>query len=348
MIAPAQLPPVRRVLVTRLKFLGDVVLTTPVLRTLRAALPEASIEYLTLQPYAAALQHHPDLDRLHELPAAARPHDMLAMARSLARPRVDWWIDLMGSPRSALLCALARPRVAVGPARGFRSRVYQHRRGRPRGERSAVRHHLDKLVPLLGETAPSAVRIVADPHVRARVRAALALEPERPPVLLHPGSTWQSTAWPDRRFAELAARLHRAGVGPLWVVGSPTDLGLAGRVAQLSGVGARALAPVGLPELLALLAEARAYVGNDGGILHCAVALGTPTVAVFGPTEADIWFPHAESGPHRVVFQEVPCRPCHLHECSHLTCLRTLTAAAVEQVVLDVMRASSWKGSARA
>lgn len=337
---PEPIPPaaVRRVLVTRLKFLGDVVLTTPVLRALRQALPHASIEYLTLEPYAPALRHHPDLDRVHALPAAAGVLQTLQMARALARPQVDWWIDLMGSPRSALLAALARPRVAIGPDRGVRRRVYHHRRGRPTGDRSAVRHHLDKLAPLLGPLEPSAVRIVADPALRASARRRLGLPSVRPLLLIHPGSTWPATAWPERRFAELLMRLHGELPHLPCVVATADDPGRAARVVAAAAVPARALPALPLSELLALVAEASLYVGNDGGVLHCAVALGVPTVGVFGPTEPDIWFPHAGLGPHRVVLQEVPCRPCHLHSCDHLTCLRTLPASTVQAEVHEVLR----------
>jgi ADP-heptose:LPS heptosyltransferase len=115
-----------------------------------------------------------------------------------------------------------------------------------------------------------------------------------------------------------------------------------------AGVAARALPPLPLDELLALVAEASVYVGNDGGVLHCAVGLGVPCVAVFGPTEPDIWFPHATLGPQRVVLQEVPCRPCHLHTCAHLTCLRTLPASTVQEAVREVLKLAAAAESARA
>jgi ADP-heptose:LPS heptosyltransferase len=343
---------VRRVLVTRLKFLGDVVLTTPLLRTLREALPQASLEYLTLAPYGPALEHHPDLDRLHLLPEGAGWRATAQLVRRLWRPRVDWWIDLLGNPRSAVLTALCRPRVAVGPARGLRSIVYHHRRSHPAGDRSAVRHHLDKLVPLLGEVAAGPVRIAVAADQRAAAEATLGLNPATRPVLLHPGSTWQSTAWPPQRWAQLAALLAHDRIGPLWVVGAPAEPGLAARVAALCSAPLRVLDPLPLRTLLALLAASAAYVGNDGGVLHCAVGLGVPAVGVFGATEPDIWFPHERFGPYRVVVQPVPCRPCHLHECVHLTCLRTLlpeeVRAALHAVLASATRSASGAPSAGA
>lgn len=147
---PDTLASVRRVLVTRLRWLGDVVMSTPMLEALREALPQTSIEYLAYTPFAPALEGHPACDRVLALPPKAGPAATLSVVRELRRPRVDWCFDTLGNPRSAILIALAAPHHSVAPARGIRSYLYEYRQRHESGERSAVRHQLDMLIPLLG------------------------------------------------------------------------------------------------------------------------------------------------------------------------------------------------------
>ncbi len=328
---------VRRVLVTRLRYLGDVVLSTPLLGALREIVPDARIEYLTLAPHAEVLRHHPWVDEVHALSEGAGMVEMARMAARLRHPRIDWWIDLFSGPRSALLCALARPRLSVGGNRGLRSRVYRFRRGSPGDGASAIEIHLDKLFPLVGRIEPRGVRLALSEAERRE--AWERFEPGRPgPILLHPAATWPSKEWPEEKWAELARSIQRRGLAEVWIVSVQGREELGHRIARLSGTSCRVLPPLELRELLGLLSWSAAYVGNDGGILHCAVGVGTPTVGIFGPTEREIWFPHEAFAPARVVQEAVPCRPCHRHTCDHLSCLRALPVSRVMQALQELLR----------
>ncbi len=328
---------VRRILVTRLRYLGDVILSTPVLEALRERCPEASIEYLCAEEYAPVLAAHPDVDRIHALPSSAGVAQTWRMARELRSPRVDWWVDLFGNPRSALLCLLARPRVSVGTDRGLRTRVFQHRMGTPPGSPSAVAHHLHKLLPLMGELAERPVSIAVTQAERSAIREALGLDSSRAPVLLHPGATWPSKAWPEAKWSQLIDALAAEGWGECWVLSAPGEEARSRGIVEQASADARVIEALGLRELLALVAEARAYIGNDGGILHAAIALGTPTVGIFGPTEAEIWFPHDRWGGARLAQEYVACRPCHLHHCDHLSCLEALPVSRVRQLLGELL-----------
>lgn len=286
-----------RILVTRLRFLGDIVLSTPLLDTLRERFPEARIEYLALAPHAEVLRGHPSVDQLHVLPASPAFGDLLAAVRALRRgPRIDWAIDLFSNPRSAVIVALSGALNRVGSARGVRSRVYQHRRRRPEGNRSAIRHHLDKLVPLLGELPPERPTSLGVDPKRIGQGTWSGFEGF---TLVHPGSTWPEKAWLQERWPALIRALDPGRFGKIAVISPPGDRAVGERVAATAGV---ALVPeLSIPELSSLLTTARCYVGNDGGVLHMAVAHGVPTVGLFGPTEPDIWFPYERFGPFKVV-----------------------------------------------
>ena len=326
---------VQRVLVTRLRYLGDVVLSTPLLAALREALPQARIEYLTMEPYAEVLRHHPVVDEIHALPMNAGMGETLKVVARLSRPRVDWWIDLFSNPRSALLCGLARPRVSVGGDRGLRSRVFRYRRGAPEETSSAIEVHLDKLQPLLGALPPRGVQLRVTAEEIERVKESFGLGPDDSPVLLLPSATWPSKAWPAEKWEELVRRIQREGWGEVWILSAPDQEELSQTIATRAGC--RIIPPLGLRELMALLSVAGAFVGNDGGILHCAVGVGAPTVGLFGPTEKEIWFPHDRFANALLAQESVACRPCHLHECGHLSCLRALPVSRVIDLLERVM-----------
>ena len=331
-----------RILVTRLRFLGDIVLSTPLLEVLRERFPDASIEYLATEPHVRVLESHPAVDRLHVLPARPGVVDLLRLVRELrAGPRIDWAFDLYSNPRSALIVALSGARQRVGSDRGLRARVYQHRRRRPPGDRSAIRHHLDKLVPLLGELPdPRPTSLAAD---GARGRAVL--ESLGVPVgrycLIHPGSTWPDKAWPEERWGQLMRGLDRDRTGELLVVCGPGEAAMSGRVADAGR--ARLLPPLDIPDLSSILPEARLYVGNDGGVMHMAVAHGVATVGLFGPTEPGIWFPYEGWGPFRVLHG---CDPERLDGSGNkLSRLGPVTVAAVAATVDEVLEAVEAAGA---
>lgn len=289
---------VRRVLLTRLRFLGDVVLSTPLLSHLRERLPDASIEYLVDARFADVLQGHPSVDRLHRLSPGAGLGETLELLRTLRRPRIDWWIDLFTNPRSCVLAALASPRAGVGSARGLRSRVYGHRRPRPAGEPNAIEHHLDKLMPLLGPCESRRTQLQVGNADREALHALIGPW-EGSPLLLNPGSTWPDKAWPADRWSPLVERLRESNSNPIWMLSPPGEERHAASLAAAAGVRCLPLLP--LRPLLALLERSRLYIGNDGGVMHCAVALGTPTLTLFGPTDPQIWFPYEDWGPYRVL-----------------------------------------------
>ena len=289
-----------RILVSRLRFLGDIVLCTPLLDALREALPDARIDFLGARPHVDVLTRHDTVDTVHALEAGAGSAAMLRMAQRLRSARYDVAIDLFGNPRSALLARSTGAALRVGPDRGLRARLFTHRRGRPTGDRSAIRHHLDKLVPVLGEApAPRAPRLVVGEDERAALRARLGLTASDRVRVVHPGSTWPDKAWPEDRWPELLRGLVARDGAPVVVIEPPNQRGLAAAVSE--GIDARALDVLDVRSVLALLSQAELYVGNDGGVLHAAVALGVASVGLFGPTEPDIWFPYEELGPYRVI-----------------------------------------------
>jgi ADP-heptose:LPS heptosyltransferase len=311
----------RRVLVTRLRRIGDAILALPVIDALHEAYPACTIDFLAEEGPAEAARGHPAVDRV--LVLGGRSRSLLP-----ASPRVlwqlrgrgyDWVIDLYGNPRSALLAAWTGARVRVGPARRGRRHLYTHPVPPARESLSAVAHHLRSLEILGLAPVRHAPRITLTGEERARGRVVLdaALPPGAPRVGIHPGNRWPAKRWPEERFAALTRSLPRLGARAV-VLAGPGEERLAGRVASGDGP-----VIVGLPlrEYWSVIAALDALVTVDGSPLHAGPALGVPTVGILGPTEPEIWFPYTAREGHQLLSRDIWCRPCHRHECARMDCL---------------------------
>ena len=149
---------------------------------------------------------------------------------------------------------------------------------------------------------------------------------------------------PVGSFARLAI-LAREGIGAHVVAVDGTGGGGdRGAVRTEAGGAVRVFPFQPLRKIAAVLASCDAVVANDGGIMHLAVAVGRPTVAVFGPTEPDIWFPYEGKGPFAVVSRRMDCAPCHKHQCASVECLESIEPEEVLGRLQDMI---AWKGPAR-
>lgn len=327
----------RNVLVMQSAFLGDSLLTLPLLRRLKEILPGARISVLTIAKTA-------DIFRGSEWADEVLVDDKRGADGGLAGP----W-------RLASRLAERRFDLAVIPHRSFRSSLVARLAGIPRRigfDSSAgslfltdavpfswLMHDLERNLSLtlpLGRPAAPArgeSRYVAPPPPSA---ALAALLPAAGTLIgVHPGSAWATKRWLPERFAELCRRLKADGLTPV-LVGGPDDAALGERIARDSGA-LNLVGKTGLEDLKGLMGRLAAFVTNDSGPMHLAAASGVPVVALFGATTRELgFFPYGPG--HRVVEADLACRPCGLHgarECpeGHFLCMRLLTVESVHAAV---------------
>jgi ADP-heptose:LPS heptosyltransferase len=266
-------------------------------------------------------------------------------------------VDLFFNPRSAWLLKLAGVPLRIGGTAKSRGRLYTHRALRGDLARDyqgfatvapgGLGEHLCRLAPLRhretgldfaawlldtfepGELMPD---LGAGPSLTPlpQALADLGLGAREPFLLLAPCATWESKQWPRARWEELVAVLVEATDLPLAVMVAPGKMDAWGGLARLIPRGrGGVLPPLPLPQALAVTASAKALVTVDGGIMHAAVGLDVPTLALFGPTDPAIWFPYEQSGPFHVLARAPHCHPCDLQECPAFICLPELDALTV-------------------
>jgi heptosyltransferase-2 len=322
---------VLRVLIVRFSSIGDVVLTTPLVRALRRRHPDAELLYVTKRALAPLVSDNPHLDRVVALEAHEPVHHLAARLRALAPTH---GLDLHGSLRSIALRALVPGRWA-----GYRKRKMA------RTVLIATKLDLYRdAVPVAERYFEAARRLDVRPDggppefhlgsgARERVGAWMAARGLTGPplVALAPGAAHATKRWPARHWIDLAARLRAAGLEPV-VVGGPGDRGVAQQLPAPSAAGELSLQETG-----ALLARARVVVSGDTGVMHMATGVGTPVVALFGPTVARFGFQ-----PYRaratVLERDLACRPCSAMGSArcplgHHRCLDEIAAAEVGAAV---------------
>ncbi len=294
------------ILLVRLRLIGDVVFTTPIVHALKRRFPAARLTYLVEPAAAPVIAANPDIDHVLVVPRTRgwrRILDDLRLARRLRRERFDIAIDLHGGPRSGWLTWATRAPLRVGydvPARAW---LYTRAVHRPRvlRARHSVENQWDLVAALdagFGASPdPSAdrVRMPVEPGARTAIdRRLLAagVPPEGRLIVLHVSAGNPFRRWPERAFADLAVALATAGP-ERWVLltSGPSDHDAAARVLQDSrtragGPGSRILDAEGLTlaELRALMDRASLFVGGDSGPLHIAATSDVPVVGLYGPT----------------------------------------------------------------
>jgi lipopolysaccharide heptosyltransferase II len=332
-------PPAHRptALVIQTAFLGDVVLTTPLLSAL--ADRHGPVDVMTIPAAAPLLQNHPAVATVlrYDKRGEHRGWRGLWEIGNLVRSRRYRTVYLPHrSLRSAVLALWSGAAERVGFS-DTRAALTYTRRVRPgRG------HVVDRLLSLAPSAAVKSppVSLALGPAEYAAADAWLKVHQLGPPfIALAPGSNWGTKRWPY--YAELASALERPSV----LVGGPEDIELAESiVARSAGRAVSAAGALNLRESAALIQRAALLVTNDSAPLHLATAVGTPIVAVFGPTIPKFGF--GPRGQSDVVLGHpaLPCRPCSRHgppECplGHHRCMRELSVDQVLQAVATVAKA---------
>jgi predicted lipopolysaccharide heptosyltransferase III len=345
-----------KILLVRLRLLGDVVFTTPLLRALRRQYPDAHLTYVVEPAAEPVIRANPHVNRVivaQRRRGIGRLRDDLALARLIRNERFDIAIDLHGGPRGAWLTWASGAPRRLGYTTAGRTWMYTHPVTRPAdlsGQHSVLKQW--KLLAPLGVDAcdpeRDAVEMPEDAGAVARVREMLRHEGVReddPVILLHVSAGNPFRRWPLESFAALVSQLAARDPKRRFVLTSgPSDADaarrLATRIAEVSA--ARVIqADVDVAELHALAARATVYIGGDSGPMHIAATTGTPIVGLFGPTLAErsmpwrspAWFAEAvDAGP-------LPCRPCRQRTCEpgDFRCLTGITpdrvAAAAERAL---------------
>jgi len=343
-------PSVKRVLVVRLRSIGDTVLATPSLIALKRFLPEAQIDILLEDWVAPVLEEFDSLDDV--LIAGRSTPERLRTVRELRKRKYDVVFNLHGGTTSTFLTFASGARHRVG----YREYRYSSRYtdllsssadfwGREKT------HSAEQQLALLGFVG---VPVEDRPKSRLAVTSA-ALERVSTTcgsgwldstyfALLHPTTAFFTKQWATENFARTSEFLADKGIATV-AVASKKEVATLNELVTESKAPIIAFDDLSLPEITALASRARLFVGNDSGIAHIAAAVNTPSVVIFGSSNRDHWYPWTDS-PNEIVFEPLPCQPCPGYECAVFGDPKCILSIQPEKVfaaidrVLDVSKAT--------
>ncbi len=344
--------PSKRILIIRLSAIGDVIMASGVIPSLRAAFPNATLVWLTEEGHEDLLRHNPQLDRVLVLPRRrwrklSQQRKWLTLWREwrrfrqeLRRQRFDWVLDLQGLLKSAVWAWLTGAERRIG----FASKE---------GTQWLMTEVVDRNVhsELLGKEYRRMMQVLRAAPSRFAMDIAVSFETgeradsllrdegvERAYVVCCPFTTRPQKHWFDERWSSLCRLLaNTTGLMPV-LLGGPADRFRAEAIAAASGV------PVGnlcgktrLDECAAVIRGARLLIGVDTGLTHLGIAMQRPTLALFGSTA-----PYLQTGSPsaRVLYEKLACSPCHRRPTCNgaFTCMDRHTVQGVLTAALELLQ----------
>ena len=364
-------PKVRRVLVVRLRSIGDTVLATPSLIALKRFVPHARVDILLEDWVAPLLEGFEHVDEV--VPVGRGTKERLRTAWNLRRSGYDVVFNLHGGTTSTFFTRATGARHRVGYSEYQYSFLYNHLLsssadfwGTP------VTHSAEQQLALLGHVGvpvhdrpKSSLTVSRDAlrSVEARFegvkqpRELLEYEyadgtfhrtvgvPDEAAnngdvlssfALLHPAAAFVTKQWAPENFARIAEYLAARGIRRV-AVAAKNEGGVLRSLTKASRVPIITLDDLTLPEITALASRAKLFVGNDSGIAHIAAAVGTPATVIFGSSNRNHWRPWTDA-PSAIVFEEFACQPCSGYECAEFGEPSCILSVRPEKVIAAIDR----------
>ena len=336
-------PSVKRILLIKLRYLGDVVLSTPVLPLLRKQFPEAKMTFLVNPGTEAVLQDNPYLEEVWVLPRQSW-WQHLRFIQHVRDTKFDMVIDLTDGDRSAFLSWVTGARVRLGYNRDrrWRGKFYSHVLPSAYGSMHMVEYHQQAIASLGIHESVGLPEVYVHSEMRQADEEELGefFTKSQPLVLLHPTARYVFKAWPLERFAALADWLSGQGIR-VALIGSQREILIGQQIMNLTKhKPVNLMGKTRLSQLVALMRRSLLLIGNDGGPIHIAAAVGCPVLGLFGPTNPAVWGPRGSNV--KVIYKGLDCRGCFYPGCSRgeESCMRQISVEEVCQTVQSMLSVS--------
>lgn len=343
-----------RALVIKLRHHGDVLLTTPVFSALKHEAPHCEIDALIYDETREMLEGHPAISRIHtigrdwrNLGAFERMRREWLLFAALRARHYDLIVQLTDGWRGAWLARALRAKYSVAifsplkPPHHLWSKAFTHLAPLPPlGKRHTVETHLDALRALGIAPAQQCRRLTFEPGESARQSVKELLGfcalPRQRWIHIHPTSRWLFKTWSVAAYAEVISSLAEKGYQMIMTTGPANqELAMAAEILSRCRIPPLDLSGrLDLKQLGALIETVRLSICVDSMPMHLCAALGTPVVALFGPSSEQEWGPWQV--PHRILASQHTCRPCRLDGCGGGKISECLTALSPDMVLTAV------------
>lgn len=322
---------IEEVLIIRPDRLGDMVMTLPLIRTIRDNLKNVRIYVLGSKNNKGLIEGDEDIRDVFDIGNPSDLNRVYNIRYDLAIDTVmDWRL------RSAFFAKKSKAKFLIGFDIAGRGMLFDIKI-KPAPGKTMSECILELIKPLGFRITYSIPRFFpTDSDRKGAERYLSKIELKKKMAVIHPGGYYPSQRWMPERFAEVADEVVRHTGANVVIIGSRTESKIIYSVKTYMREGSSVIIDCPLRILAALLSRACLFIGNNSGPLHIAAAVGIPTISFMGPTEASLWSPQGDN--HIILETDLPCRPCQKAYCRRHDCLREIK---VEYVLEHVSRL--WK-----
>jgi heptosyltransferase-3 len=335
---------VQKVLLVRLRSIGDAVLATPSLFALKRFLPQVQVDILLedwVAPLFSGFAYVDNVITLERSSLISRS----SVALKLRSTRYDVVYNLHGGSTSTFLTRASGAKQRVGYPNYQYARLHNHLSPSPLllwGREKT--HSVEQQLALLGWTGvpvsdrpPTQLGLTeeASSSVMRRLAAA-GLNALGSFALVHPAAAFRTKQWATEKFARIVEELAARNIPSVALV-APHEVAISQELERTCSAQFITFEDLSLPEVSSLASRARIFIGNDSGIAHIAAAVGVPSVVIFGSSNRAHWQPWS-TAPAEVVYEEMPCQPCHGYFCEKFDQPECIIRVPVERVVAAIDR----------
>jgi heptosyltransferase III len=339
----------QNILIIKLRYIGDVLLATPTVRAIKAARPDVRVTMMVNRGTEDVLSGNQDLDEIMVLDKGSLASQWQLIA-GLRRRRFDTVIDLTDGDRSAFLswASGAPVRIGFNDEHQWRGRCYTQVVQSEPGAQHRIDRDLEALKSMGIQAGSKDLQLwLTSEEIDSadQLLNQLGVQRSQPIAILQPGARYWFKAWPPERFAELADQLTTQYGCQVLIGGSQQDIDLAEQIREMAKCNPIIMAGrTTIKQFAAIAKKSTLFVGNDSGAMHIASAVGTPVVALFGPSSLCEWGPR--SGPVEVLYKGLDCRICYNTTCARgeESCMKLIAVhevtAAAQRLLLANSRAT--------
>ena len=333
----------RNILIIKLRYLGDVLLATPTVRAIKAARSDVRVTMMVNRGTEDVLSGNQDLHEVMVLDKGSLAAQWRLIAR-LRRRRFDTVIDLTDGDRSAFLSWISGAPVRIGfnDEHRWRGKCYTQVVQPVPGMQHRIDRDLEALKPMsiqAGSKDPQLWLTPEEENSAEQLLGQLGVQRSQSMVILQPGARYWFKAWPPERFAELADQLTSQYGCQVLIGGSRLDIDVAQQIRQMTKSSPLLMAGrTTIKQFAAIAKKSALFIGSDSGAMHIASAVGTPVVALYGPSNPREWGPRG--GSVEVLYKGLDCRSCFHPTCTkgEENCMRLITVhevfAAAQRLLL--------------
>lgn len=330
-----------KILVINLMYLGDLLFTTPLLRTLRFNYPAAKIDLLVDKKNQDVVLYNPHISELIAIDKKGYHNKLpnyLRLILDIRKQKYDLVINLHPNERASAIAAFSgAKRIAGFSVKGLGIFFGQKLQERKDVHQADAYLEIAHALGLQTDNRGLEMRVDESSENKAgKLWLEAGLLPETKVIGINPGGSWPTKRWTIDGFAELADMLQRDGFRTVFF-GGPMDRQMVDKIVEkMQTIPVIFTGSVNLRELAALVKKCAVFVSGDSGPMHIATSQGIPVIAVFGPSDPVRYAPYHVD--HRVIKAELACLACGEHQCAHHMCMENISPIQVFLAVKEIFK----------